>query len=51
MKGGSSINYSVIDNNLKGENARILGSHSYSTSENCGDGYNHFTGGKSKSLY
>ena len=51
MKGGSSINYSVIDNSLKGENARILGSHSYTTSDNCGDAYNHYTGGKVKSLY
>ena len=51
MKGGSSINYSIIDNSLKGENARILGSHSYTTSDNCGDAYNHYTGGKVKSLY
>ena len=51
MRGGSTMNYSVIDSGLKGNDARILGSHSYTTTENCGDGYNHFTGGKSKSLY
>ena len=51
QKGGSSINYSVIDNNLTGDNARILGTHSYSTSDNCGDGYNHFTKGNTPSLY
>ena len=51
MKGGSTMNYSVIDSGLKGNDARILGSHSYTTTENCGDGYNHFTGGKTKSLY
>ena len=52
QRGGSSISYSIIDNSLKGEDARILGTHSMSVSDkNCGDNYNHFTGGKSKSLY
>ena len=51
MKGGSTMNYSVINSGLKGNDARILGSHSYTRSENCGDGYNHFTGGQTKSLY
>tara|TARA_B100000963_G_scaffold362057_1_gene402881 strand:- start:6445 stop:7083 length:639 start_codon:yes stop_codon:yes gene_type:complete len=51
MRGGSTMNYSVIDSGLKGNDARILGSHSYITTENCGDGYNHFTGGQTKSLY
>ena len=51
MKGGSSINYSLINTSLTGENARVLGSHSYKTSDNCGDAYNHFTGGKTKALY
>lgn len=51
MKGGSTMNYSVINSGLKGNDARILGSHSYNTTENCGDGYNHFTGGQVKSLY
>ena len=52
QKGGSSISYSVIDNALKGNDARILGAHSMSVSDkNCGDNYNHFTGGSDKSLY
>ena len=51
MKGGSTMNYSVINSGLKGNDARILGSHSYTRSENCGDGYNHFTRGQTKSLY
>lgn len=52
QRGGSSISYAVIDNSLKGNDARILGTHSMSISDkNCGDNYNHFTGGSSKSLY
>ena len=51
QKGGSSINYSVVDNSLSGNNARILGTHSYTTSDNCGDGYNHYSKGSTPSLY
>ena len=32
MKGGSTMNYSVINSGLKGNDARILGFHSYTRS-------------------
>jgi len=52
QKGGASVSYSTLNNSLVGQDARILGTHSLMTNnENCGDNYNHFTGGKAKSLY
>ena len=52
QKGGSSISYSSIDSSLTGNNARILGTNSFLASEkNCGDGYNHYTGGNQKTMY
>jgi len=52
QKGGSSISYSSIDSSLTGNNARILGTNSFLASDkNCGDGYNHYTGGNQKTMY
>jgi len=52
QKGGSSISYSAIDTGLTGNDARILGTNaSLSSDANCGDGYNHYTGGSEKTLY
>ena len=52
QKGGSSISYSSIDSSLTGNNARILGTNSFLASyKNCGDGYNHYTGGNQKTMY
>ena len=40
------------DSSLTGNNARILGTNSFLASDkNCGDGYNHYTGGNQKTLY
>ena len=52
QKGGSSISYSSIDTGLTGNDARILGTNAaLSNDTNCGDGYNHYTGGSEKTLY
>ena len=52
QKGGSSISYSSIDSNLTGNDARILGTNAFlSSNKNCGDGYNHYTGGNEKTIY
>jgi len=52
QKGGSSITYSGVNETLTGDNARLLGTGSYAMSEsNCGDAYNHYTGGKTKTMY
>ena len=52
QKGGSSISYSSIDTGLTGNDARILGTNAALSSDaNCGDGYNHYTGGNEKTLY
>ena len=52
QRGGSSITYMTLDKSLSGNNARLFSNHSYTSSNNnCGDGYNHYTGGKTKTLY
>ena len=52
QKGGASISYSTVNKGLIGSDARILGTHSMMLNEKtCGDNYNHFTGGETKSLY
>ena len=52
QKGGSSISYSSIDSGLTGNDARILGTNAALSSDaNCGDGYNHYTGGNEKTVY
>ena len=52
QKGGASISYSTLNKNLIGNDARILGTNSLMVNnKTCGDNYNHYTGGKSKSLY
>lgn len=52
QKGGSSISYSTLNKSLIGSDARILGTNSLMVNnKTCGDNYNHFTGGESKSLY
>ena len=52
QKGGSSVSYSSIDSNLTGNDARILGTNAFlSSDKNCGDGYNHYTGGNEKTIY
>jgi len=52
QKGGASISYSTVNKGLSGTDARILGTHSMMLNEKtCGDNYNHFTGGETKSLY
>ena len=52
QKGGSSVSYSALNSNLTGNDARILGTNSFLASDkNCGDGYNHYTGGNEKTMY
>ena len=52
QKGGASISYSTINKGLLGNDARILGTNSMMLNEKtCGDNYNHFTRGETKSLY
>ena len=52
QKGGSSVSYSSLNSSLTGNNARILGTNSFLASDkNCGDGYNHYTGGNQKTMY
>ena len=52
QRGGSSITYSGVNETLTGDNARVLGTGSYAMSDsNCGDAYNHYTGGKTKTMY
>ena len=52
QKGGASISYSTLNKSLIGNDARILGTNSLMVNnKTCGDNYNHFTGGNSKSLY
>ena len=52
QKGGASVSYSTLNKSLVGNDARILGNNSLMiNNKTCGDNYNHFTGGTTKSLY